>query len=661
MYLAFTSFIFLPEAKRLYEEAIKQGSVQMSIIKCLVLGIAGVGKTHLKRLLLSENTDGLTGRVSTGLADNPVQAIVGSVKSILAGVDENDTGRWEVMDDTKLMEVLANAYQVAPPPPNIPISPLTVPNSPLTVLILPPTIPMATEIHVLPQPAHQATASVVSNPVSHIRSPPLIDCKTASDKVFIDIFKNKSDAKFLNMKVTLVQFIDSGGQPQFLELLPAFVQDMSAILFAVNLSETLDHCPEVYYYGQDGQPVGKPYKSPSSHKQVLEQCVRASHARDVHPKVFVVGTHRDKERWWSAEKKKEKDKIVTTVIDSESLICKSGNEAIWDVNCKTPDSTDKYVSSKLRKAIVAHCSKDTVLPMKWYVLEMQIRISAPQGVLSLSKCLELAQRLGMDEQGLEAALLCMVRFNLFLWYHTVPGLRDVVFCDPQVILKIITDLVHAKHELAWDDVPEWLGSEGVKGDWCSRFRDHAIVSHDFLIHKHFRNNFDGAGVFTVEHFTTLMSHLFTMVPLEGGEYLMPALLDPLSRDKICRRKGLVDPLLVCFPHECAPYGVFSCLVAYLQKKCPFVERNKVPTCLYKNCVSFKCRKFPAKFTIIDSVAYIEVHLDEGDAGKACPRIRRLVHKGIKKCAEVLHYSEWKDLKSAPMGLADVQLHHTRKN
>ena len=74
------------DATVLFEEAMKEGSVNISIIKCLVLGIAGVGKTHLKWLLLSENTDKHAGRVSTGIADNPVHAFVGSVKSILAGV-----------------------------------------------------------------------------------------------------------------------------------------------------------------------------------------------------------------------------------------------------------------------------------------------------------------------------------------------------------------------------------------------------------------------------------------------------------------------------------------------------------------------------------------------------------------------------------------------
>ena len=632
-------------AQQLYEEAMKQGSVNMSIIKCLVLGIAGVGKTHLKRLLLSENTDGTVGRVSTGLADNPIQAFVGSISSILAGVDEEDAGKWEVMDEAKLTQLLTRAYQVKPSVPPI----------------IPPHIshehqshaPTSEAVHDMSESiVHIAPPSPINPPVHVIASVgELHTDDQAADEVgtlFIEALKNIPKTKVLNVK--LVHFIDSGGQPQFLELLPAFVQDVSAVLFAVNFSERLDHCPMIYFYGQDGHPVGEPYKSPSSHKQVLEQCVRSSHTRDVHPQVFVVGTHRDKEHECS-EKRKDKDKIVSKIVNMECLVEKNESEVIWDINGKEPKQYDQEVANHLRQAIVTHCSKGTPppLPMKWFGLEMQMRRSATRGVLSLSKCLQLAQRLGMDEQGLEAALLHMVKYNLFLWSHKVPALRDVVFSDPQVILKVITDLVQCKHELAV------LGSVGVKGSWRSKFKNHAIVSHEFLSHEHFKSHF-ADGVFTVEHFTTLMSHLFIMVALKDGEYLMPALLDPLSSEKICRKSKLVDPLLVCFPDGCASYGIFSCLVAFLQIKCSLVEIDKVPVCLYRNCVSFQHRKFHAKFTIIDSVSYIEVHLDDGVAGKACPRIRTLIHEGIKECAEKLHYSGWKGLKdglSAPMNLANM--------
>ena len=626
-------------AKQLYEEAMKQGSVKMSIIKCLVLGIAGVGKTHLKRLLLSEGTDGTTARVSTGLADNPVQAFVGSISSILAGVDEEDSGNWEVMDEVKLTQVLTRAYHVAPLPPATTPSQLSYPQASTSGAVHDMSESIHVDIHTL------STSPSISHPehvISQVGDLP-DQAPDEAAELFIEAFKNITETKVLNLK--LVHFIDSGGQPQFLDLLPAFVQDVSAILFTVNLSESLDHTPMIHFYGQDGKPVGEPYQSLSSHKQVLEQCVRATDIRDVHPKVFVVGTHRDKENDCS-EKRKDKDDMVRNIFNPNYLICKSGTEVIWEVNGKTPGEKDQKVAHKLRRSIVAHCSKGTSppLPLKWFVLEMRIRESATRGVISLQKCLMLAQRLGMDEQSLEAALLHMVKYNLFLWYHNVPGgLRDVVFSDPQVILQIITDLVRCKHELGGDDVPETLSSEGVEHDWCVEFRDHAIVSHEFLSHGHFKRHFIGS-IFTVNHFTSLMCHRFIMVKLEDDKYLMPALLDPLSSRGLLREWKFVDPLVVSFPSRCTPYGLFSCLVGYLLKKCLLVEKNAFPVCLHRNCVSFKHIKFPAKFTIIDSVAYIEVHLDEGDCTKACPRIRQLIHEGIKKCAEVLHYSGGKDLK-----------------
>ena len=605
--------IFLTVAKQLYEEAMKYGSVKLSIIKCLVLGIAGVGKTCLKRLLLQipQNIDGPIGRVSTGLADNPIQALVGSVSSILASVVEGDTGIWEVLDETELMKVIASAYQVHASPPATPPPASTMPR---------------VAIHEI-----NTIASGNDNPAIQ-----------EVDSLFIEVFKSKiSDSKELNVK--LVHFIDSGGQPQFLELLPAFIQDLSAILYAVNLSEPLDHHPMIYFYGQDCQPLGKPYQSPSSHNQVLRQCVRATYTGDVHPKVFVVGTHRDMENE-CLEKKKDKDIIIRKIVQPEYLVQKNEREVIWDVNGIEPDSNDQGIANNLRQAIVGHCSNDASsppLPMKWFVLEMQITRSAVQGVLSHSRCLELAQRLGIDELGFETALKHMVKYNLFLWYHKIAELRDIVISDPQVILKIITDLVECKHNLAA------LDDKGIKGIWCTKFQNHAIVSHGFLAHKHFEKHFIGHA-FTIEHFIALMCHLFIMVRLgndssNGDNYLMPALLNPRPDKWVCDEKELVEPLLICFPKECVPYGLFSCLVAFLQHKCWVVEKDNLPDCLYKDCVRFKHRDFSAKFTIIDSISYIEVHLETGDCTKVCPKIRQLIYEGLERCAKILLYNGLKDV------------------
>ena len=76
-----------------------KGYVETSVTKCLILGAAGVGKTHLKHLLLNESPPEI--RVSTGLADNPVR----SVSCTLTGVvkDEDD---WFRVNNDELLQMI---------------------------------------------------------------------------------------------------------------------------------------------------------------------------------------------------------------------------------------------------------------------------------------------------------------------------------------------------------------------------------------------------------------------------------------------------------------------------------------------------------------------------------------------------------------------------
>ena len=82
-----------------------KGYVETSVTKCLILGAAGVGKTHLKHLLLKK--DPPEQRVSTGLADNPVRAI--SFSLAVVGQEEDD---WFVVeDDQALLRVVGGTIR----------------------------------------------------------------------------------------------------------------------------------------------------------------------------------------------------------------------------------------------------------------------------------------------------------------------------------------------------------------------------------------------------------------------------------------------------------------------------------------------------------------------------------------------------------------------
>ena len=85
-----------------------KGYVETSVTKCLILGAAGVGKTHLKHLLLKK--DPPRQRVSTGLADNPVRAISFSLAGVVqVGQEEDD---WFVVeDDQALLRVVGGTIR----------------------------------------------------------------------------------------------------------------------------------------------------------------------------------------------------------------------------------------------------------------------------------------------------------------------------------------------------------------------------------------------------------------------------------------------------------------------------------------------------------------------------------------------------------------------
>ena len=268
-----------------------------------------------------------------------------------------------MLDETKLMKVIASAYQVDTSHPATPPPASTMPRVAINVSVIDNTESHNRHVPTMSPPNNLYVNTIVSG--NKLALDPAIQ---EIDSLIIEVFKSKlSDWKELNVK--LVHFIDSGGQPQFLELLPAFVQDLSAILYAVNLSEPLDHHPMIYFYRQDCKPLGKPYQSPSSPKQAIHQCVRATYTGDVHPQVFVVGTHRDKENE-CLEKKKDKDIIIRQIIPPECLVEKNESEVIWDVHGIEPVSNDQGIANNLRQAIVSHLSNDAsspLLPMKWFV------------------------------------------------------------------------------------------------------------------------------------------------------------------------------------------------------------------------------------------------------------------------------------------------------
>ena len=428
-----------------------------------------------------------------------------------------------------------------------------------------------------------------------------------------------------------IQFIDSGGQLQYHDILPLFIQDPMVTIFVLKLSEELSHHPTIEYYGADGKPVGKPYRSSLSHKQILQHCLGAIHSQDAHPLIIIVGMHRDAKDS-CAETIQEKNQQLQALLDSayfKVLFRGEGmKELIFTVNGLSPEDVDRHVAQVLKKQIISMSPQQLIkMPIAWFGLEVVLQRSSHDGVLSLVECQVSAKRFHIEGDAFSAALHHLVKHNVFLYYPEV--LPQTVFCDPQVVLTKVTELVQYHHKLR-DNPDEGVA---VTGDLVM-FRDHGLLSVELLrkFPKHYKE-----GLFTPQDLVKLLVSRGAIAMIRDGEYLMPALLPHLDSTQVSKYLERGASLMIRFPHGYIPSGLFCCLVALLLssswKVC--MDRGK-PLCLYRNCIRLVHKDSAEIVTLVDMFSYIEVHVDEASR-EVCREIRGLVHSGIKSACSVFKY------------------------
>eukprot|EP00731_Ephydatia_muelleri_P004222 Em0002g398a len=548
--------------ERLYEEAMSKGYVETSVTKCLILGAAGVGKTHLKHLLLKK--DPPEQRVSTGLADNPVRAISFS----LAVVGRQEEDDWFVVeDDQALLRVVGGTIRDG-------------------------GVSMATSLEEVVSSFPKMTIHVSSDGAGAVHPDPTPvsvnttmdtgqQSRTASiEEELIHHINHSSDKKKL-FGVKWIHFIDSGGQLQYHDILPLFIQKPAVAIFVLNLSEELCHQPTIEYYGADGKP-------------------------DVRPLIITVGTHRDAADRCS-ESIEEKSQKLKALLDAGSFCI-------------------VYNGEKLEEPIK--------MPIAWFGLEVLLQRSSHDGILSLVECQGCAKRLHIEGDAFSAALHHLVHNNVFLHYPEV--LPQTVFCDPQVVLTKVSEIVEYHHKLLYRPA----GGVAAKGDLV-KFRDHGLLSVELLnkFSKHYTE-----GLFTPLDLLKLLVSVGGIAMVggdEGGVYLMPALLPHLDSGQVTKYCQPGTSLMIMPTEGCIPSGLFCCLVAQLLsptnhspwKVC--MNAGK-PLCLYRNCITFELQHTTEIVTLVDMFSYIVLHVDEMSI-KVCREIRGCVHSGIKTACGILKY------------------------
>ena len=395
---------------------------------------------------------------------------------------------------------------------------------------------------------------------------------------------------------TLLNINDVGGQPEFLEMLPALSNGPAMYLVFLDLSKELDK-PYDIPFSRDNTVI-TPYKSMHTVKtavsQILSSIASVRHMSDnsnrllkipqlkdkcetfltVPPVAALIGTHKDKlggDSTDGAEKERlTRDKLVeinaalkpiTKTFENILVFPKreSGSDDTFDKDANFSSDrmsffaldnnkgTENAEISPLRglmnKLFYARFGK-TSFPISKNGLVLGIILRKEYIIATIADCIEIGKLLGMDEEETTICLLCLHCIGSILYYTDVPNdddprwlLKDHVICLPQVIFNSISQLIIVSMQSVHDG---GCDTECERAEFIKRgqFSQEAIERHcklDFQVTKDLENKF----LIPSQPLVKLLKYLNLLSDIthkdEDGEritYLMPGILECASQEEL---------------------------------------------------------------------------------------------------------------------------------
>ena len=644
--------------QRILQQCLEGGYLNLGNLKGVLTGKARAGKSHSKARFF--NMEPPTVAVSTGVAEGAVRGSTGVMMTGVRGISHDvicaRLDEWFCMSPQQSLELLAQAVREG----------LLVGD---LAEVVRQSIAMLRAMQLNPVDTASSTSqSSESAPgpdlVTAAGPSPLPQISTTQQQMAQLIEKCPVAQQIFELQ--LMHFVDSGGQPQFHEVLPAFIHNTALIVVVLNLSEELSAYSQMEFCDEKGKTHKEECASLLSNEEIMEHQVRTLQAKpsglseDRKSMVVAVGTHRDVEERMAregtlketrAQKNEKLCKIFLPWLLHMLILYRPPGEVIFPVNMLKPDDDDWRVLRFLRHKIMeANLFTTIKIPAGWFILEQDIlKFAGGKGrkIVLVSECVRIAGSLKISEEILEAALLYFHSLNVFLYCPQVlPGL---VFIDPQVPLNCVYELVAFQFKMSCG------AAMGVAADDYQRLMK-GMVTLTFMKSKHFTHCFV-PQLYEPRHALKLFQSLFIAAPLSNGEYLMPFLLKFVAKTELHRYlppRSFPVALLMLFRSKStkeiaiAPNGTFCGLVACLISKYKWnISRNvsgatsDAIECLARNIAILSPSDPPAKVTLVNRHAFFAVYVESSEEyifKHFCPELRQTMFDAVESVLTAFKYN-----------------------
>ena len=440
----------------------------------------------------------------------------------------------------------------------------------------------------------------------------------------------KHDFTYNRDVLNIITLLDTGGQPEYIHLLPT-VNIHPMVNFVVHdLSKSLEN-QVLVEFSEHGKHVFEPYHLKYSNLDMIkflmssinDSLERSSSqvpqlvtipGKNNNSYLCCVGTHADTV---GLDTIQHIDKQLTEVV--EKLDCKA---AVWDkteggvlfpVDNTTAGGGSKEdpLANLIRNKIDSLAAdKDMYeLPMTWMLFEMEIRQVCSNGhkaYISFKRCCTIAQQINLisSMEEIRSALIYHHLLGVLLYYPDVPGLCDYIIVDHQWLFDRISSIVcftfkhssnmHAKNNLKYN----------------------GILTKELIQELHWQEELKE------EYFIALLVEMKIIAPIKGEQsteidyfipYILPTYTIQSQSDDTLSQYGCLqgEPLLIQFVSNLLPRGFFCCLVVQMLQQLPdswghlYTQKDIRHT--YSNLITLRLQN-AYSFSLMDKLSYLEVQI-----------------------------------------------------
>ena len=505
-----------------------------------------------------------------------------------------------------------------------------------------------------------ATASVPSKTEASLSptKPPPLPRKSQSCQEMIPLIQPRASAGPIvpdHLKLEMAHMIDTGGQPELMEVMPCLIHNADLAIALLNLEYSLSELQQVDYH-EKGEGYRRKTPSRLSSRGIILKLTSTLHGKkSLHEpfRLLIVATHRDcVEGDLEARVEtlnRELRSLLLPAFEKELLLFEKPNKIAFVLDLKNTDDGDKRALELIRREVGMPClGKTFETPISFFVFEQDLSLFAEsetkRDILSLDECETVGARLKMSQEMVLAALVLFHRQNIFLYFHHV--LPNHVFIKPQVPLDIVNSIVAFSYKKL----------QGVPAKLVSQL-ENGIITEELLGYDQISPHFQ-TGVYEVHDAIRLFCHTLTIAPLHHEEdpahpvpnsereYLMMCLKPSIPDQELHRHiptSSDTVPLVVRFSSGCIPLGCFGCTISCLLSKYRWeVVRGEdgTPNCLAHNIASLYDPQLLVDVLLVDFTQHLQVHVSS-DLGihrlptNTCSLVLTTVLGAIEKVFEIM--------------------------